>query len=173
MTDCSPIKHYTVDYISNSEQETINLGERVANMFCEGSVVALRGVLGSGKTHFVKGIAVKLRITETITSPTYTIINEYKSYDNIPFYHIDAYRLNSEEEFEQIGGSEIINGKGISVIEWSERISKLLPKETITISIKITGPSSRFIQVSYYQKEYLKRNIVKNKIIRADFKRKR
>jgi len=110
-----------------------------------GSVIALNGVLGSGKTNLAKGIACGLGIDENITSPTYTIINEYQA--SCAFYHIDVYRLNNDKDFEDIGGNEIINGGGISVIEWSEKIQKSLPENKITISMEITGPSSRLLRI--------------------------
>ena len=129
-------------YDSNSPKETFELGQRIACKLEKGSVVALQGGLGSGKTCLSKGIAAGLGITETITSPTYTIISEYQNMN-----HIDAYRLENEEDFEGIGGSEIINGDKISVIEWSDRIQRILPPNTINIKIEITGASSRLIKI--------------------------
>jgi tRNA threonylcarbamoyladenosine biosynthesis protein TsaE len=104
--------------------------------------VALNGELGSGKTCLVKGIAKGLGIDENITSPTYTIINEYQGMN-----HIDAYRLSGEKDFEDIGGMDIINSDNISVIEWGERISKCLPHDAVVISFEITGPDSRLIMI--------------------------
>jgi tRNA threonylcarbamoyladenosine biosynthesis protein TsaE len=141
---------FLIEFISNSPQDTFSLGQRIASFLTAGSVVALAGELGSGKTYLVKGIAKGLGITETITSPTYTIISEYQSSPIL--YHIDAYRLNSDEDFENLGGIEIINGGGISLIEWSERIPKSLPQEKITIILKITGPSSRLIKINGLEK---------------------
>jgi len=141
--------HQTPDFFfnTNSPEETFALGKRIACMLSQGSVVALEGALGSGKTQLVKGIALGLGINENITSPTYTIISEYKSSDS-SLYHIDAYRLNNERDFEDIGGPEVINSNGISVIEWSGRIQKSLPENTITVCIEITGQSSRLIKIS-------------------------
>ncbi|MDR2598008.1 MAG: tRNA (adenosine(37)-N6)-threonylcarbamoyltransferase complex ATPase subunit type 1 TsaE [Treponema sp.] len=132
---------------TNSADETFALGERVAGLLSHGSVVALEGALGSGKTQLTKGIASGLGITENITSPTYTIISEYQS-SVCRLYHIDAYRLNNDKDFEDIGGTEVINSNGISVIEWSGKILKSLPENTITISIEITGQSSRIIKIT-------------------------
>jgi tRNA threonylcarbamoyladenosine biosynthesis protein TsaE len=95
----------------------------------------------------VKGIADGLGIKENITSPTYTIINEYQG-NEYPVYHIDAYRLNNDRDFEDTGGVEIINSKGISVIEWSEHIPNSLPDNAVTVSIEITGHSSRLILIN-------------------------
>jgi len=144
------------EFISNSEEETFYIGKKIAGILTNGSIVALSGTLGSGKTCLAKGIACGLGIGETITSPTYTIISEYslpnltgkKWHTNQPvLYHIDAYRLDNEEDFEQIGGSEIINSGGIIIIEWSERIKKSLPDKIISITLEISGPASRVIKV--------------------------
>jgi tRNA threonylcarbamoyladenosine biosynthesis protein TsaE len=114
-----------------------------------GSVIALNGALGSGKTSLTKGIAYGLGISENITSPTYTIINEYQDEHqaSCAFYHIDVYRLNNDKDFEDIGGNEIINGGSICVIEWSEKIQRSLPENKITIYMEITGHSSRLIRI--------------------------
>jgi len=141
---------FLIEFRSESPQDTFSLGQRIASFLTAGSVVALQGELGSGKTYLVKGIAKGLGITETITSPTYTIISEYQS--SPVLYHIDAYRLLNDEDFENLGGSEIINSGGISLIEWSERIPKSLPSELITIILKITGPGSRLIQINGLEK---------------------
>jgi len=141
---------FLFEFISNSPDDTFSLGRRIASFLTAGSVVALQGELGSGKTYLVKGIADGLGVTETITSPTYTIISEYNS--SPALYHIDAYRLINDEDFENSGGREIINSGGISLIEWSERIPKSLPPEAITVMLKITGPFSRLIQIKGLEK---------------------
>jgi len=140
-----------IDIVSNSPEETVALGKKIANFLASGSIVALEGCLGSGKTCLTKGIALGLGITENITSPTYTIINEYQINNDLSrsptLFHIDAYRLNCDKDFEDIGGDEIINGGGISIIEWSERIQKSIPENSIIISIEITNPNSRTIKI--------------------------
>ena len=135
-----------VELETNSEEETFAVGRRIAESLTAGMVVALRGTLGSGKTCLAKGIAGGLKIKENVTSPTYTIINEYDT--TPPLFHIDAYRLNNDEDFEQIGGRELIGGGGIYVIEWSERIPKSLPDDAVAVELEITGASSRLIRVS-------------------------
>jgi tRNA threonylcarbamoyladenosine biosynthesis protein TsaE len=143
------VEDFLIEKVSASPQETFVFGEYIAGLLKPGCVIALRGSLGSGKTCLAKGIARGLGITETITSPTYTIISEYSgsSSSSVTLYHIDAYRLDSDEDFEQIGGPELISGKGISIIEWSERIPKSLPQDAICIDIEITGPQARVIRV--------------------------
>jgi len=136
--------------VSESPDETLSIGKRIAVTLCQGSVIAINGELGSGKTFLAKGIAAGLGIRENLTSPTYTIISEYAG---PPFlYHIDAYRLAGDRDFEDIGGREILNSGGICIIEWSNRIIKSLPDNVITISMKITGPSSREIQIKGLEK---------------------
>jgi len=122
------------EYISSSPQDTLKLGEKIGKRLHPGSIVTLKGPLGAGKTVFASGIALALGITETITSPTYTIINEYEG--TVPFYHIDTYRLTGDEDFRLTGGEELLFEKGVCVIEWPERIS-LIPHDNV-ISIEIT-----------------------------------
>jgi tRNA threonylcarbamoyladenosine biosynthesis protein TsaE len=140
-----PRTDFPSEIVSGSPDETFDIGRRIAAFLLPGSTVALNGVLGSGKTYLTKGIAFGLGIDENITSPTYTIINEYQA--SCAFYHIDVYRLNGDRDFEDIGGNEIIESGGICVIEWSEKIPKSLPDEKITINMEITGHSSRLIRI--------------------------
>ena len=132
--------------LSCSPDETIKTGRRIASFLKSGSIIALNGNLGSGKTCLAKGIACGLGINENITSPTFAIINEYQNQE-FNFYHIDAYRLNNEKEFEDVGGNEIFYQGGICVIEWSQKIQKSLPDNTITINIEITGQQERLISI--------------------------
>jgi tRNA threonylcarbamoyladenosine biosynthesis protein TsaE len=128
------------------------LGEKFAQKLKPGAVVALRGGLGAGKTCFARGIARALGIAETVTSPTYTIVSEYAARLNgqaIPLYHIDAYRLSGDEDFETTGAGELLSGQSVAVIEWSERIPRSIPQGAITVEIEITGPESRLLR--YYE----------------------
>ena len=145
MIQWSPREDFLIELISASPQETIALGERIAGQLKPGSVVALQGGLGSGKTCLTKGVALGLGIGETITSPTYTIVSEYTG--AVTFYHIDAYRLSDEEDIEQLGLGELIGGGGISVIEWSDRVKKSLPEDSVKIEIEITGNEKRLIRI--------------------------
>jgi len=106
--------------------------------------------LGAGKTCLVKGIARGLGISEIVTSSSYTIISEYSARLNgeiVPLYHIDAYRLNGDADFENTGAGELMDGVGIAIIEWSDRISRSIPPDVITIEIEITGSQSRLFRV--------------------------
>ncbi|MDR0378083.1 MAG: tRNA (adenosine(37)-N6)-threonylcarbamoyltransferase complex ATPase subunit type 1 TsaE [Spirochaetaceae bacterium] len=129
--------------ISGSPEETSAAGERLAESLKPGSVVALRGKLGAGKTCFTKGIARFLGIEEEVTSPTYTIVSEYDG--KIPLYHIDAYRLNGDDDFSALGGEEILSGGGVSVIEWSERIPASIPPAAVIVELEILPEGGRKI----------------------------
>ena len=134
-----------IELVSASWQQTMDIGEKIAAQLGQGSVIAMQGCLGSGKTCMVKGIARGLCITETITSPTYTIVSEYQG--SLELYHIDAYRLTCEEDFDQLGLDEIIGIKGVTIIEWSERVIKSLPEDSIKINIEITKEHIRLIRI--------------------------
>jgi tRNA threonylcarbamoyladenosine biosynthesis protein TsaE len=125
------------EFSSASPEETLALGERIGRSLKPGAVVALRGGLGAGKTCLAKGIARGLGVEETVTSPTYTIISEYRG--RVPLYHIDAYRLAGDEDFEDLGGLELLGGGGVSIIEWSERIPRSLPPDHIGVEIIAEG----------------------------------
>jgi tRNA threonylcarbamoyladenosine biosynthesis protein TsaE len=133
------------EFFSASPEETMALGERIARILGPGSVVALRGGLGAGKTCLVKGIARGLGVKETVTSPTYTIISEYRG--SIPLYHIDAYRLEGDDDFDGLGGRELLYGRGVSVVEWSERIPQSLPQNAIFIEISLEADQRRRFRI--------------------------
>jgi tRNA threonylcarbamoyladenosine biosynthesis protein TsaE len=133
--------------VSSSPQETEALGRRLACHLGPGSVIALSGGLGAGKTCLVKGIARALGLDENITSPTYTIINEYRLAGGLPLYHIDAYRLNGDEDFDSTGAGECFSSGGITIIEWSDRIPLSVPVGAISIEIEISGPQSRIFRL--------------------------
>ena len=138
------------EYVSSSPQDTEAFGRRLASRLEPGSVIALSGGLGAGKTCLVKGIAAALGLDETITSPTYTIINEYRLKsrpEGCPLFHIDAYRLNGDEDFASTGAGECFSSGGITIIEWSERIPGSIPSDAVSIEIEISGPQSRIFRL--------------------------
>jgi tRNA threonylcarbamoyladenosine biosynthesis protein TsaE len=120
-------------------------GEKIASLLRPGSIVAIRGGLGAGKTCLVKGIARGLGVEEEITSPTYTIVSEYSG--KFPLYHIDAYRLRGDGDFLALGGEEYFYRGGITLIEWSDRIPASVPPEALTVEIAVTGENRRIIRV--------------------------
>src|SRR5699024_6619414 len=116
---------------SDSEELTKDIATKLAEQLEPGDVVTLSGNLGAGKTTFTKGIATGLGVKRAVTSPTFTIIKEYKG--NLPLYHIDAYRL--EECEENIGIGEYIDGNGVTFIEWADFIKDLIPQNLLEIMI--------------------------------------
>ena len=119
-------------FISKNEQDTINFASTIASNLQKGDIIVLSGDLGSGKTKFTQGILKYFNLEDEISSPTFTIVNEYHK-DEINIYHFDVYRLEDSDEFYAIGGDEYLNN-GICIIEWGEIIEDILPKEYIKIS---------------------------------------
>lgn len=132
-------------FITNSPEETIELGIRIGKALKKGDVIAMQGTLAAGKTTITKGIAQALGITDTITSPTFCLISEY--YGKMPLYHMDVYRLDGEEDFVNLGTDDMIYGDGVSIIEWSEKIMNELPKKTIILKITPQDDGSRKIEL--------------------------
>jgi len=126
--------------------QTLKLGEKIGNSCIPGSIVSLRGPLGSGKTVVAKGIALSLNIEDPITSPTFTIIQEYNG--RIPMIHMDLYRIDSIEEFELLGAEELLFSSNVTIIEWSELIENILPENTIRVEISINKDSTRSFLIS-------------------------
>lgn len=121
---------------SYSENDTLFIGQVLAGQFKKGTIAALFGELGSGKTTLVRGIASGLGVVEPITSPTYTIMNCYPG--TISIYHFDFYRLSSNSEFNDLGLDDYFYGDGLSLIEWPDRIFDRLPQQTVEIHLQWT-----------------------------------
>lgn len=119
---------------TNSPEETWELAAELADELGAGTVMALHGDLGAGKTCFIQGFAAALGIDEPITSPTYTLIGEYEG--RLPFHHLDLYRLSGPEEALGLGLEEYFDVNGITAIEWAERAEGLLPENLLHIEIK-------------------------------------
>ena len=130
-------------YVTNSAEETIEIGKSFAEKLNKGAVVLLSGEMGAGKTVFVKGMAQGLGIKSLITSPTYAYMNDYDG----KLYHYDCYRLQSGEDAESLGLTDYFYAGGICVIEWSENISDVIPEKTINVSIVKTGEEQRSIEI--------------------------
>jgi len=123
-----------MEVITNSEKETIELGMKIAPKLEKGMVIVLSGDLGSGKTKLTEGILTYFGLENEISSPTFTIVNEYHT-ENLNIYHFDVYRLADIDEFYAIGGEEYFD-KGVSIIEWGEMIEDIIPKDHIKISFE-------------------------------------
>lgn len=139
---------------TNSESETIELGKKIGSKLEKGMVIVLTGDLGSGKTKLTEGILTYFGLENEISSPTFTIVNEYNT-ENLNIYHFDVYRLSDIDEFYAIGGEEYFE-KGACIIEWGEMIQEALPKEYIKIEFSRdleSVESLRNIDIEYVGKE--------------------
>ena len=121
-----------MEIVSKSENETIELGKKIASKLKKGMVIVLTGDLGSGKTKLTEGILTYFGLENEISSPTFTIVNEYYT-ENLNLYHFDVYRLSDIDEFYAIGGEEYFE-KGASIIEWGELIEEALPQNYVKVS---------------------------------------
>ncbi|WP_446897762.1 tRNA (adenosine(37)-N6)-threonylcarbamoyltransferase complex ATPase subunit type 1 TsaE [Clostridium sp. LBM24168] len=142
-------------FLSKDVKDTMLLGEKLGRLLRPGDIICLNGELGTGKTHFVKGLAKGLDIEDTITSPTFTIVNEYNG--RLKLYHFDVYRVNDPDEIEAIGFDEYIFSNAVSVIEWSDYIEQLIPEEHMKINInkdKLGDLNFRKINIDYYGSRY-------------------
>ncbi len=133
------------EIIANSPDETRAIAAELAKELKPGSVLALHGELGSGKTCFVQGLAEALEVKGIVNSPTYTIVNEY--YGRLRLNHVDLYRLKSEADALGLGLEELLEGDGITAIEWPEIFSALLPKNTIHIYFEFVDDQRRRIKI--------------------------
>ena len=120
---------------SYSAEDTFQLGVSLGKQARSGEIYCLSGDLGVGKTVFTQGFAKGLGVTDSVNSPTFTIVQEYMG-RNLPFYHFDVYRIADVEEMEEIGYEEYFYGKGVCLIEWAELIEELLPEDRINIRIR-------------------------------------
>ncbi len=136
-----------MEYRTKSESETEALGRALSERLAPGSVVAFTGDLGVGKTAFVRGMARGLGITSRVTSPTFTIVNEYEE-GRVPLFHFDMYRLHSADELFDIGWEDYLLRGGICAVEWSERVSGALDSGCVRVNIRRgAGESERIIEI--------------------------
>lgn len=139
--------HYKIEIATRSAEETRALGAKMGALLPSGLVIALTGDLGSGKTAFVQGLARGLQVPPEyyITSPTFTLINEYPG--RLPLYHVDLYRIGHAGEADDIGLPDIMHGPGITAIEWAERIQPDLPEDHLHVHFDIADRQSRHLTV--------------------------
>ena len=130
--------------ITNSAAETRALGERLAGQLKAGDVILLEGELGAGKSELARGVAKGLGVQETVTSPSFTILNVYES-GRVPLYHFDWYRLESAEELYELGMDEYLGGEGIALVEWPGRGPEAIPETHLRIRIEAEGENTRRI----------------------------
>jgi tRNA threonylcarbamoyladenosine biosynthesis protein TsaE len=132
-------------YLTNSPAETEAVGVALAAQLTPGTILAYRGDLGAGKTAFTRGLARGLGCTELVTSPTYTIVNEYLG-GRLPLFHFDMYRLASSDDLWDIGWEDYLDRGGICAVEWSENVEEAL-EDFILVNIEKIGDESRRITI--------------------------
>ena len=123
-----------MDFLTHSREETEALGARLARALAGGRVVAFTGDLGAGKTAFVSGMARELGVEERVTSPTFTIVNEYEG-GRLPLFHFDMYRLDSADELFHIGWEDYLARGGVCAVEWSENVAGAIEPDAVRVSI--------------------------------------
>ena len=136
-----------MEYLSHSPEETEHIGEMLGRRLRPGTVVAYRGGLGMGKTAFTRGLARGLGCAGRVTSPTFTIVNEYDG--TTPLFHFDMYRLDSEDDLFDIGWDDYLARGGVCAVEWSERVDDAMPADTLWVDIaRGTDESDRIITIT-------------------------
>lgn len=136
-----------MEYLSHSPEETEHIGEMLGRRLRPGTVVAYRGGLGMGKTSFTRGLARGLGCAGRVTSPTFTIVNEYDG--ATPLFHFDMYRLGSSDELFDIGWEDYLTRGGVCAVEWSERVDDAMPADTLWVDIaRGTDESDRIITIT-------------------------
>ena len=143
-------------YNSSSPKATRELARKLANRLIAGDVVLLQGDLGAGKTEFVKGLAEGLKVTERVTSPTFTLMNLYQG--TMPVYHFDLYRLDDAEDLANIGFEEFLGGEGVAIIEWPDLFPTEMPDEYVKVEL-LPGknPTERSLQIEIKGNRYARR----------------
>jgi len=135
----------TREFISQSSGETQQIAENLASDLKPGACLVLIGNLGAGKTTFVQGLARGLGVSDSVVSPTFTLLREYAG--RVPLYHVDAYRIKHIDELREIGLEDYMMAEGIVAIEWGEKATGLLPKNCITVSFELLPDHTRKIHI--------------------------
>lgn len=134
-----------MEFITHSPEETEKIGEALAKSLQPGTILAYRGDLGAGKTAFTRGLARGLGCKETVTSPTYTIVNEYLG-GRLPLFHFDMYRLASSDDLWDIGWEDYLDREGVCAVEWSENVRDAM-EDAVTVTIEKLGETTRRITI--------------------------
>lgn len=134
-----------MEFITHSPEETEKIGEALAKSLQPGTILAYRGDLGAGKTAFTRGLARGLGCKETVTSPTYTIVNEYLG-GRLPLFHFDMYRLASSDDLWDIGWEDYLDRGGVCAVEWSENVQDAM-ENAVTVAIEKLGENTRRITI--------------------------
>ena len=123
-----------MEFLTNSPEETESVGSALGRIIKPGTIIAYRGDLGAGKTAFTRGLARGLGADDMVTSPTYTIVNEYLG-GRLPLFHFDMYRLRSADELFDIGWEDSLDRGGVCAVEWSEQVADAMPADTVYVTI--------------------------------------
>lgn len=145
----------TLDVVSLNAEQTQQLGGRVGELVQPGDVIALQGELGAGKTNFAQGLARGLALPDQVHSPTFILANEYRG-GRMPLYHVDAYRVENAAEALGFGLDDYLNGQGVVVVEWAERIRAALPSDLFWIEFRHLGETERGIHIEAFGARYEK-----------------
>ena len=140
-----------MEYISYSEADTVKIGKTLAESLEPGTVVAMYGDLGSGKTAMVRGMAQGLGLNARVSSPTFTIVNEY--FGEIPLFHFDMYRLGDADELFEIGWEDYIQRGGICAVEWSENVEEAFYSDTVRVYFEKIDDTTRRIRIEFPEDE--------------------
>lgn len=139
---------HTLDFISHSEAQTRRLGARLGELLEGGETIALQGELGTGKTRWVQGVGLGLQVRQNVTSPTFTLVNEYPG--RLILYHIDLYRINQAAEALAFGLEDYLYGDGVCLIEWAERVAEILPPDRLWITFHYLDDTKRRITMQAF-----------------------
>ena len=134
-----------MEFITHSPEETERLGAALARLLCPGDIIAYRGDLGAGKTAFTRGLARGLGCSQPVTSPTYTIVNEYLC-GRLPLFHFDMYRLHSSDDLWDIGWEDYLERQGVCAVEWSENVADAM-ENALWITIERVDDDTRRIRM--------------------------
>jgi len=140
------------EWLAQHEGDTVRLAERLAQWAVPGTLLALDGDLGAGKTRFSSAFAKAIGVKDIVSSPTFTIIKEYEG-EHLTFYHMDVYRL-SLEEADELGLDDYFFGQGVTIVEWASLIEELLPPERLELYIEHLGADARRISLTGYGERY-------------------
>ncbi len=139
-----------IEIITNSEAETTAVGAKLGALMTPGKVIAMYGDLGAGKTAFVRGLARGMGLSARVSSPTFTIVNEYLG--KVPLFHFDMYRLSGPDELFEIGWEDYLERGGVCVVEWSENVDDIFQPDTVKITIEKLGETRRKITIEGAEK---------------------
>ncbi len=142
------LKTFTINSLDEIDKVAEDFIQNISESDLESNIFAFYGKMGAGKTTFIKAICKALGVKDIVNSPTFTIINEYKSSRGFPVYHFDFYRINKLQEAFDIGTEDYFAGNGLCLIEWPEKIEEILPEDCIKVSITTNPDLSRTIAVS-------------------------